>query len=100
MSRRAKKCNRIGGQFSVRLVEMQNSPAYRMLSLSAQRILDRLKIEHANHAGTENGRLPCTFEHFVEYGIHRHAIAPAIREVVLLGFVEITEQGQADVSKD
>jgi hypothetical protein len=34
----------------------------------------------------------CGFE---AYGIHRHAIGPAIREVVALGFAEITEHGRA-----
>jgi hypothetical protein len=34
-------------------------------------------------------------DHFVEFGIERHAIAPAIRELVALGFVEVTRQGCA-----
>src|SRR5262245_27012345 len=29
------------------------------------------------------------------YGIDRHAIAPAIRELIALGFIEITEHGRA-----
>lgn len=86
---------KIAGQFSWRLIEMLESPAYRALSLSAHRILARLEIEVAHHGGNDNGKLPCTFDHFAEYGIHRHAIAPAIREVVALGFVEITEAGRA-----
>jgi hypothetical protein len=36
-----------------------------------------------------------TYDDFERYGIHRHAIGPAIREVVALGFVEITEAGRA-----
>jgi hypothetical protein len=87
--------NRIAGQFSWRLVEMLESPAYRLLSLSARRVLDRLEIELAHHGGRDNGRLPVTYSDFVNYGIHRHAIAPAIRETVALGFVEITERGKA-----
>jgi hypothetical protein len=74
---------------------MLRSPAWRALSLSARRILDRLEIEHADHGGAENGRLPVTYEDFHQYGIHRHAIGPAIREVVALGFVDITEAGRA-----
>jgi hypothetical protein len=42
-----------------------------------------------------NGRLPVTFDDFQKYGIDRHAIAPAIREVEALGFVQITERGRA-----
>jgi hypothetical protein len=62
------------------------------LSLAGHRILGRLEIEMAHHGGNDNGRLPVTFDHFVEYGIHRHSIAPGLREVCALGFVEITEQ--------
>jgi len=74
---------------------MLESPAYRVLSLSAHRILDRLEIELAHHGGTDNGKLPCTYDDFVAHGIDRHAIAPAIRELVALGFVEVTEKGRA-----
>ena len=87
----------IGGVFSWRLIEMQESPAYRVLSLSARRVLDRLEIELQRHGGKseQNGRLPCTYDHFVEYGVHRQAIAPAIRELAALGFVEVTRKGSA-----
>jgi hypothetical protein len=76
---------------------MLESPAHRALSLSARKILDRLEIELYRHGGKpeENGRLPCTFDHFVEFGIERHAIGPAIRELTALGFVEITRKGCA-----
>lgn len=74
---------------------MLESPAFRELSLAAHRVLARISIEHAHHGGAENGRLPVTFDQFVEYGIHRHSIAPAIRELVALGFIEVTEQGRA-----
>jgi hypothetical protein len=87
----------IPGAWAWRLIEMLESPAYRVLSLSAHRILARLEIELYHHGGKaeENGRLPCTYEHFIEFGLHRHAIAPAIRELVALGFLEITQQGCA-----
>ena len=87
--------SKIAGQFSPRTIEMIESPAFRVLSLSARRVLDRLEIEHAHHAGHDNGHLAVLYDYFEEYGIHRHAIAAAIREVVALGFVEITEQGRA-----
>ena len=45
----------IGGQFAPRLIEMLESPAYRALSLSGHRILDRIEIEMAHHGGTDNG---------------------------------------------
>jgi hypothetical protein len=58
-------------------------------------VLARIEIEHAHHGGKENGRLPVTYDDFVRYGIHRHAIAPAIRELAALGFIEITQRGRA-----
>ena len=87
----------IPGPFSWRLIEMQESPAYRALSLSARKVLDRLEIEFERHGrkSEENGALPCTYGHLVEYGVNRNMIAPAIRELIALGFVQITRKGSA-----
>ena len=87
--------NSIDGQFAARTIAMMESPAYQILSLAAHRLLARIEIELAHHGGNDNGKLPVTFDHFAEYGIDRHSIAPAMREVCALGFVEITEQGRA-----
>jgi hypothetical protein len=87
--------NSIGGQFAPRLIEMLRSPAYRALSRAGHQVLARVEIELADHGGMDNGKLPVTFDQFVDYGLHRHAIAPGIREVTALGFIEITEQGRA-----
>jgi len=54
-----------------------------------------VEIELGHHGGTDNGRLPVTYADFVEYGMDRHSIAPAIRELCSLGFVEITEPGRS-----
>jgi len=89
-----RKRNQIDGQFNARPIEMMESPAYRVLSLSAHRVMDRICIELAQHGGNDNGSLPVTYEHLTEYGIHRHAIAPAIRELEALGFVEVTMRGR------
>jgi hypothetical protein len=86
--------SRISEQFSAHPISMLESPAWGTLSLSARRFLDRLEIELAHHGGNDNGKLPLTYEHLEAYGMDRHAIAPAIREAVALGFVEITEQGR------
>jgi hypothetical protein len=85
----SKKRNRIGGQFSPRLVEMLESPAYRVLSVSAHRLISRIEIEHASHGGSENGNLPVTKQNFMDYGMHHDAIAPAIREAEALGFIRM-----------
>ena len=89
----------IKGQFIPRLVEMITSPGYKVTSLAARRVMDRLEIEHARHAGEANGRLVVSYDQFVAHGLHRHAIGPAIRELVALGFVRITEQGSAGNSE-
>jgi hypothetical protein len=86
--------NRFDGQFNGRLIEMMESPAYRVLSLSAHRVLDRICIELGHHGGADGTKLPVTYEHFMEYGIARHAIAPAIRELEALGFIEVTQRGK------
>jgi hypothetical protein len=95
MASRARRRTIIGGQFAPRLIEMLESPAWRVLSLSARRLLDRIEIEHAHHGGADNGRLPVTYDDFEYYGIDRHSIGPAIREAVALGFLEVTERGRA-----
>jgi hypothetical protein len=94
MSKRIRRTT-IGGQFAPRRIDMLRSPAYCALSLSARRILDRIEIELADHSGSDNGKLPITFNDFEKYGLDRHSIGPAIRELVALGFIEITEPGRA-----
>jgi hypothetical protein len=95
MSRKRKRPQSIGGQFAPRLIEMLESPAYRALSLSARRVLERIEIELAQHGGKDNGSLPVTYDDFEHYGIRRDCIAPAIRELVALKFIEITKPGRA-----
>src|SRR5207248_4464704 len=89
-----KRRNRISGQFSARLIEMLDSPAWRVLSLSACRVIDRIEIELARHGGNDNGKLPVTYEDFEEYGVTRESVSPAIREAEALGFIRITERGR------
>ena len=86
--------NRFDGPFAGRLITMLESAAFRVLSLSGHRVLARIEIELKRHGGEDNGKLPITYEQFVEYGIDRHAIAPAIRECEALGFLE-AERGKA-----
>src|SRR5215471_12355330 len=89
-----KRRSKISGQWSPRLIEMLESPAYRALSLSAHRVMSRIEIELAHHGGNDNGRLPVTKQDFIDYGIHHNAVAPAIREAEALGFVRVTERGR------
>jgi hypothetical protein len=87
--------NKIGEQFAWQSIKMLESPAWRVLSLSARRVFDRIQIEHAHHGGRENGRLPVTFKDFEGFGIERHGIRPAIAELDALGLIRITQHGRA-----
>jgi hypothetical protein len=95
MTKSYRRKNRIAGQFAPRTIDMLRSPAYRALSRGGHQVLARIEIELADHGGMDNGKLPVTFDQFEAYGVHRHAIAPAVRELVALGFIEVTEQGRA-----
>ena len=90
-----KRRNPIGENWISYPRSMLESPTMRALSLSAIRVMHRLEVEHMAHGGAENGRLIVTHDQFVEAGVHHNAIAPAIRELVVLGFIEITEKGCA-----
>jgi hypothetical protein len=89
-----KRRNRISGQFSPRLIEMLDSPAYRTLSLSEHRVISRIEIELASHGGNDNGRLPVTKQDFLDYGVSHDQVAPAIREAEALGFIRVMERGR------
>ncbi len=83
--------NRYSDNFVGRLIPLLESPAYRALSLAAHRVLSRIEIELGHHGGQDNGKLPVTYKQFVDYGVDRHAIAPALSELEALGFIEITK---------
>ena len=74
---------------------MNSCPAWFALagSPSALRVLSRIQEEHMAHGGYENGKLPVTYENFETWGIRRDSIAGAIRELVALGFIEVTRRG-------
>jgi hypothetical protein len=65
-----------------------------VLSRAAHLVLSRIELELRNHGGHNSARLAVTFDDFVEYGIHRHGVAAALRELEALGIVLITERGR------
>jgi hypothetical protein len=81
--RPTRRRNSISGQFSARTIQMMEAPSWSVLSLAARLVLDRIEIEHAHHGGNDNGRLPVTFDQFVEYGVHRHSSAPLYENCAL-----------------
>jgi hypothetical protein len=74
---------------------MLESCAFQVLGHTATRVMRRIEIEHLAHGGAENGKLIVTYDQFEEYGVSRNSVGPAIRELVALGFLEITEKGIA-----
>ena len=96
----AKRQNPITGQWSAKLIEMQRSYAWRVLSRAAHQCLSRIEIELADHGGNDIDELPVTFDDFEEYGVHRTAICPALEELEALGFIDITQRGVAARAAD
>lgn len=88
------KFSAIEGPFSPRRTEMLASPAYRALSLSEHRVLSRIEIELGNHTLGENGKLIVTHQDFQAYGVHQNLVAPSIRTLAVLGFIEVMVQGR------
>jgi hypothetical protein len=84
----------MGGSFIARPLAMLESPAFQVLSSVEHRLLARLEIEYLRHAGKENGQLVVTYDQFEERGIKRDDIAPGLRALRELGFVEITQYGR------
>lgn len=97
---KGKRRNVIGENWISYPRSMLESAAFRVLSHAAMRVMHRIEIEHLSHGAAENGRLVVTFDQFVEWGIDRKAIAPAIRELSVLGFLEVTEMGCAGNEND
>jgi hypothetical protein len=88
-----------GVQWTWWAIEMIESPAYRVLSLSGHRVIARIRLELARHGGNDNGKLIVTFDDFHEYGLSLGCIAPAIREAEALGFIRVTQYGVASTAE-
>jgi len=74
--------------------ELLESPAWRRRSVNVTRLLDRLEIDHASHAGRENGALMATYDQLVAYGIPRSEIREAIDEAEFLGLARCERGGR------
>jgi hypothetical protein len=93
------KATSIRGAFVPHCLDMLVSPAFQALSYSALRALTRLEIEHMQHGGQNNGQLLTTYDQFQELGLHRDSIGPALRELTILGFIEITRRGRPNAGE-
>lgn len=75
-------------------VELLASSAFRVLSVNARRVVDRLLLEHAAHGGTANGELVVSYQQFEESGVTRNLVAKAIREAEAVGLVSVWRRGR------
>ena len=82
-----------GDNYIKRRLCLIESAAMAQLTLAAHRVLLRLEIELLKHAGKNNGALIVTYNDFVAFGIRRMSIAPAIRLLVEVGLIEVTDRG-------
>jgi hypothetical protein len=82
-----------GDNYVKRRLSLNESAAMAQLTLAAHRALLRLEIELLKHGGRNNGALIVTYNDFVAFGMHRSTIAPAIRQLVKVGLVAITDRG-------
>lgn len=80
--------------------DLLESEAWCTLSLAARRLIERIIIEHMNHAGTENGNLVVTYTDFTKFGLRRSSIATAIAEAVGRGLIAVTQQGRPSTGPD
>ena len=91
--------NRLEAPFAPFPCEMVESPAFRALSGSAVKILFQLTTVWSRSGGLThnvNGKLIATYEQFRRFwGMDSHTAAAAMRQLKVLGFVEVTETGCA-----
>jgi hypothetical protein len=81
---------------------MLQSPAWQAMPAVARQIVDRIVIEHLNHAGQENGKLPVSYDDFAKYGVRRQSVMFAIDAAMALGWIDIVDHGHrgaADVRR-
>jgi len=82
--------------FIMARLDMLDSVAYWALKPIERTMLTVLEIEHMRHGGVENGKLIVTRRQFEKRGIHRGAIAPGLRAIKALGFIDM-ERGAAGI---
>jgi hypothetical protein len=70
------------------------SDALASLSKAARRCLDRILLEHLDHAGKENGGLPVTYSDFEAFGVRHASIKAALTELEASGIIECVKRGR------
>src|SRR5215475_1327800 len=83
-----------GAAFGWLTKEMIESPAWRYIDIHCRRALDRIWLEHMDHAATANGRLVVTDTNFREYGVRSDSVTDAIEILEALGWIDIPMRGR------
>jgi hypothetical protein len=82
-----------GENYIKRRLCLIESAAMAQLTLAAHRVLLRLEIELLQHGGKNNGALIVTYSDLEQFGLRRKSVALAIRLLVKVGLVVITDRG-------
>ncbi len=85
----SKKPGIMNGPYIQLRKEVMTSRAWKARSVPLMRILERLAIEHMAHGGRRNGSLYVSYGQFVQEGVSRRAIKPALRLGEDLGLLEV-----------
>jgi len=93
---KAHKPDEANPAFIMARLEMLDCVAYWTLKPIERSMLTVLEIEHMRHGGVENGKLIVTRRQFEKRGIHKDAIAPGLRAIRALGFVDM-QRGAAGI---
>jgi hypothetical protein len=86
--------------FMTHAMELYQSEAFRSLSNAERKILARIEIEHMKHGGKDNGRLTCTYEDFIAYGVRDRSIPAALQHLQTVGILHVTQRGRRDAMRN
>lgn len=79
-------------------LELLISPAWRAAPRPLRNILERIEIEHLRHGTMNNGELYVSYLQFVEFGISKRSIKPALELGQKLGLLEVIQEAENHLS--
>lgn len=88
------------GSFVMHRRDLLESCAWRVLTIQARRLLDRIELEHLRRGGKHNGSLKVTYDGFRDHGVGKRGnIVWAIAQAEALGLIEVTHGGRGAVNE-
>lgn len=83
------------GPFVMHRRDLLESCAWRVLTIQARRLLDRIELEHLRRGGKHNGNLKVSYNAFRDHGVGRRgSIVWAISQAEALGLIEVVHGGR------